>query len=140
MGVRWVLKNFFVVKARLFWLRFEVCSCFCMVFLALLARVLAWRSMLVCVTFNVAMRGICLCWLMLCGKRNLERRRHHAPYTFFYRCCGCVRGGVDLRYCFIIITGGSGWSCMDIVVRVFPVTSTLRMLLGSYGCSEVVVD
>jgi hypothetical protein len=31
MGVRWVLKKFFVVKVLVFWLRFGVCCWFCMV-------------------------------------------------------------------------------------------------------------
>jgi len=47
-------------------------------------------------TINVANRDVCVCWGELCGKINLKRRRRYIPYTFFYRCCGCVRGGVDL--------------------------------------------
>jgi len=40
-GVRWVLKNFFAVKVRLFSLGSERCLLLCMVFLALFTRVLA---------------------------------------------------------------------------------------------------
>jgi hypothetical protein len=52
---------FFAVKVRLFSLRLRLCSWFCMVILGLLGGVLAWCSMLVCVVFNVAMRGYWLC-------------------------------------------------------------------------------
>jgi len=41
VGLVWVLENFFVVEVRLFCLCSERCSRFCMVFWALLARVLA---------------------------------------------------------------------------------------------------
>lgn len=63
-----------------------------------------------------------------CVQRDFWGRRGLFPLVFFYHGWGvegCVDDEVDMRHCFIIITYGSGWSCMDvIVVRLFPVTST----------------
>jgi len=50
----------------------------------------------------------CAVMTRLCGKRNFRRRRRSFPLAFFYQCCGGVRGEVDLRYSFIIITYESG--------------------------------
>jgi len=55
------LEKFFAVEVRLFCLCSAVCCAFCMVFLVLLARVLMALSMLVCVTFNVGRRDVCVC-------------------------------------------------------------------------------
>jgi len=64
-GVAMSLEKFFRVKAGLFCLWFRLCCLFCMVFWALLARVLMALSMLACVTSNVAMRGDWLYWAAL---------------------------------------------------------------------------
>jgi len=56
-----VLKNFFVVKSRLFCLCFVICCCFGMVFLALFEGVSAWLRMLVCVKFHVGKREVWAC-------------------------------------------------------------------------------
>ena len=46
-------KDFFSVKARLFWVRFERCCCFCMVVRALSVGVLWCGSAWFVVRFNV---------------------------------------------------------------------------------------
>jgi len=71
--------------------------------------------------------------LMLgCGKENFRRRRRYAAYTFFYHGWvteDCVRDEVDLRYSVFIITL-CGCGCVDIVIRLFQMTTSSRML----GC------
>jgi hypothetical protein len=57
------------------------------------------------------------CCSKRCGKTNFVRRRQLFPYTFFYYV--------------------SAKSCVDVVVRVFPVTST-GMTLRAVGCFETV--
>jgi len=51
-------KFFFAVKVGFFCLCFRVCSCFWMALWVLFTGVLMVLSMLVCVTFNVGMRGV----------------------------------------------------------------------------------
>ena len=82
-------KNFFGVKTLGFSLLFEGCSWFCMVFWALFTRVLAWCSMLLCVTFNVGMRGVCACCHAL-REEKFQKKKAICPLYLLLPCCGQV--------------------------------------------------
>jgi len=66
-GLVRVWRKFFRVKVRLFCLWFEGCFGFGMVFRVLFFAVFAWCSMLLCVAFNVGMRGVWDVVVWVCG-------------------------------------------------------------------------
>jgi len=93
--------------------------------------------MLLCVTFDVGMRGDWLCWGELCGKRNFKRRRRQFPLVFFYLCGGQVWTVVVEHANLVCLFAVEAVECLVVVVdSCSSATTTSLDVIGEFlfGC------